>query len=392
MLGAGTALLEGGSRAHLQRRFSAHATDLHVQGNARWQDDPAAGWRNRARYLEYDGSSQYSDTGARVRPGQVALPPRSAGDLWIVLLGGSAMAGVGSAQTGEWLRMTGIGVHPIEDAIDGQLEALLQARLPGRTVRVFNHAVAWYTLTQCRALYRERLAVLRPDFVVALNGANEPSSLAPAETTGDVVRERWRTHPMNRFPIREARWLMSRSALAYAAGEFVFFRSGLVRTTRRTPREEAVVQRWMGEPRTARVAPPTAGESRAVAEFFATARAFRHDLAAAGTPHLLLVQPELSLRRVERLGVPERALYNYYLAERGGVQHTFMRRLHEAVEAEAGGGVLSLASLHDEEGWLLLDNCHLTREANRRIATRVADHICRSLAGCTPGPANIAVP
>lgn len=369
-------LLEGLCRVYVAVDLGPYGTSVSVQGNSRWEDDAVAGWRNRPRYLEFDRSAQYNERGLRVPAGHVAMPHKEPGELWVLLLGGSVMAGVGSAQTGEWLSLTGISTHPITDAIDGRLEAILRARLPGRRVRVFNGATAWYTLRQSRQLYR-RLRDIQPDWVVSLDGVNEPETLGPSQTTADIVADRWRKHPVNRFPMRQARFAMSRSAVTFLLGETLFFRTGLVRVPRNREQDREALARWRGVDKPFRHRDESPGTERAVSEFLRELIEFDEELTGAGQRHLLLIQPELSLRSASQLGPTERALRNYYASLNGGFDHVFLRAVHDRVREQLGGrdDVQSLASFHERPGWVFLDNCHLTSEANGWIAEVVADRI-----------------
>lgn len=372
-------ILEVSSRLVCKSRFAPYRTNISIQGNSRWAAEPALIWTNRPRYLEYDRSSQYNEHGMRVEPGEIELPPARADELRVFCLGGSTMAGVGSSQEGDWLKMTGLSSHPVADSIDGHLERILQDSFPGRNVRVYNAAVSGFALAQSHLMY-ERLKHLEPDWIISLDGVNEPTSLEPGETAQERLRIRWENHPVNRFPFRQARFLMSRSAFFFLAGELAFFRAGIIRNPGNTEQDPEVLAFWL---RKGAHQPPDragqddAGETRAVDAFFQQLEAFRRALLADGQKHLLLIQPHLSLRNPGKMTEIERGLYNYYTHTDLSSGERFIKTIHATLAARFphDGAVFSIRAAHEREGWFFLDYCHLTSEANRLIATELAERI-----------------
>lgn len=367
-------LAEIASRVVTHHRFARYETGIHVQGDSRWADDPTVFWTNRPYYLEYDVSAQYDELGLRVRPGEVHLPGKVAGELRVLLLGGSAIAGMGSNQDGDWLKITGVPTHPIPDAIDGLLEAELRRALPGRPVRVFNAAVASHALPQSMGRYRSLRDRLDPDWVISMDGANDPHSLGPGETVFEFLRQSWERHPIHRFPIRQARLAMRNSAAVFLAGEMLFFRSGLIRTPRNSRQDPDVLSRWLQSSAQAPTEPlPGEDVQRAVDEFVETLTAFDDLLTTDGRAHLLLVQPHLSWRNVEQLAGEERALWNYYFTV-SRQRDMFLRELQRRAQAlhRKRPAVVGMDGVHDWPGWVFVDYCHFSRDANRRIAAELA--------------------
>jgi hypothetical protein len=105
---------------------------------------------------------------------------------------------------------------------------------------------------------------------------------------------------------------------------------------------------------------------------------FHRDQEAAGQRHLLLVQPEVTARDPGRLTDPvERAVYNYTLHTRGGEGDPFMAALHRRAQAlhDHIPEVVSMAAVTAWPGWVFVDYCHFTADANRRIAEEIGRHI-----------------
>jgi hypothetical protein len=302
--------------------------------------------------------------------------------LRIFLLGGSAMAGVGSSQQGDWLKITGISTHPPSDSIDGFLAEMLQQSLGSKKVTVYNAAVASHALLQSHLTYR-KLKPLEPDWIVSMDGINDPPELGTSQTTWQSLETRWRRHPVNRIHFRIARGLMRNSAFAFLVGEHLFFRSGIIRTARNSGQQPEIFAKWLGQGNLGSppASDPSPEQQRAVDAFTSTLRDFHRELTADGVPHLLLVQPHLSLRDPSRLQGTELALSNYQISLGPGPATSFMRALHQRVlhEFMAVPEVLSLAPLHGSEESIFLDYCHLTKAANRYIAGLLAARILREL-------------
>jgi hypothetical protein len=360
--------------AHIvcQRRFTPYETGIAIQGDSRWIDDALVFWSNRPFYMEYDGSAQYDEMGTRVVPGRARLPRKQPGELRVLLLGGSAIAGMGSNQNGDWLKITGVPSHPVAEAIDGFLEADLARALPGRRVRVLNAAVASHALMQSRGRYQGLREAVQPDWVISMDGVNDPASLAAGETVEDLVRDSWRAHPIHRFPIRQARALMRNSALAFLAGEALFFRSGIIRTPRNARQDPAILERWTG----AALARPSSSPiqeqgTRAADAYLETLLEFDAELEKDGRRHLLLVQPHLSWRDPTRLGRVERAVWNYYFHSTP-TRSAFLGELHARARGLGRPSIVSMQALDGWPEWVFVDYCHFSAEANRRIAAELA--------------------
>lgn len=370
-------VLEIPARVACARRFGPAGTSVAVQGGSRWVAHPVLVWTHRPGYLLRDGTASFDEYGMRVPPGELRMPEKTEREFRVFLFGGSAMAGMGSNLNGDWIRLTGVGDHPRDRSIDGQLERILQEALPDRDVRVFNAATASHRLLQSR-LYYERVRHLEPDWVVSMDGVNDPHALAPDASQPDQLGQEWRDHPTQRFPIAQASWFMSRSAVLFLLGDWLYFDTNLLRHAYGTPQDPALVERWSTldpPPEIPDAVEDPAAHERAVLEFLRQLRLFDQALEADGRPHLLLVQPHLSLRDPERLGSPERSLWHYQMNETGWRRDAFLEEVHARVAAAAPRSIVPMDEVHRWPEWVFVDYCHFTAEANERIAREIAGEI-----------------
>jgi len=371
-------VLEIGSRSLCSHRFDPFSTNIAIQGNGRMSSDPETVWGNAPHYLEYDLTAQYNDFGMRVDPGDdLGIPAKGDNDFFVLLLGGSAMAGMGTVHKGEWMKITGIATGGREQSIDGFLETALQESMPGRTVRVFNAAVNCSTLLQSHLHYK-RLLHLDPDWVISMDGYNDPSSLGPEQTSRMWVENFWDNFHYFHFPYSTARFLMSRSAFFYVVSEALFYKAGIISNTHETQQDTKVFERWLNTiPPTLAPKPCNTSRQRAVDEYFKHIDAFRHDLTKNGQRNLLLIQPDVTARKPDRLKSVEKAVYNYTLHYTGGRPNEFLADLHRRAQlmTPVMPELISMSSVASWRTWVFVDYCHFTAQANRRIAQEICDHI-----------------
>jgi hypothetical protein len=116
---------------------------------------------------------------------------------------------------------------------------------------------------------------------------------------------------------------------------------------------------------------------RAVSQFLLTLGQFHKRLSDDRQQHVLLVQPHLRLRNVQRLTEVEQALFNYYTHVSQPSLDRFMQEIHLRISLEFADTwqVISTAAMHGWQDWVFLDYCHLTDQANQRIAWELAQTI-----------------
>ena len=374
------AAAEIAARILCHAKLHTYGSSFRIQGDSRLEEYRPTVWRNRPSYLAEDGRWQYNEHGFRVMPGEVRMPAKDDADFWVFLLGGSAMAGCGALHQSGWEKFTGIHWHPREDSIDGQLERLLRSALPDRKVRVFNAATPAWTVVNSRLCYENVIRQLKPDWVVSMDGVNDIGDFGSNERQ---LWAYWDSFPLNRWPYRQVRLLMRNSAALYLIGSAWLRHTGQLLGCYVKPDEE-FLNRWAREERKLPSSAPALSPSaeRAANEFLRNLAVFHRLLAADRQPHLLLVQPHLSLREPDRLGRMEKTLLSYYYwgdgkGPRPEGPDPFMSRVHRGVMEQYPDSpeVAALSALNAATNSIFIDTCHFTAEANELIARELAESI-----------------
>jgi lysophospholipase L1-like esterase len=153
-----THLIEQSWDEYLARQ--ARLSDLRAQqGMERGRSHPVFGWTYNPGFAIDD-----AELGIRLHINNHALrgeefpTQKPAGELRILCLGGSTTAGEEVAD---------------EATYPAQLQALLRARLPGRSIRVINGGVPSYAVKQSLDLYALSLRHLEADYVTIYHGIND---------------------------------------------------------------------------------------------------------------------------------------------------------------------------------------------------------------------------
>ena len=161
-----TSFALAGGLAELGLRLAGYAAlyDVYSKPELFWQHDPRLGWSlepgARGRYvgprpfpIEFDTTVEINSLGLR----GPELPRREAGELRVLFLGDSVVAGLEVEQ---------------QETFVALLEAQLQRRM-GRPLHVINAGVRGYGTDQSLLWYRERGRALAPDLVALVFSAND---------------------------------------------------------------------------------------------------------------------------------------------------------------------------------------------------------------------------
>lgn len=373
-------LVEGVFRIRFYFQYRDYSTSLSIQGNTIQQDDSLLVFRNRSFYLDYEKRYQHNAEGMRSKPGEVQLPEKKAGDYWVFLLGGSAMEGMGSNKDGEWLDITGKKDFPWNETIAWKLQEVLQQAMPDKKVRVFNAANSSFTLQQSYLRCKDLLSRYRADFVVSLDGQNNPETLAENQTVMDWSRADWAMRPTRYFPTSWILPLSTHSAAIYTLKQYNFHRREDRRTTRNA--EEGYPRRtyWSGQPLgKLTFSERTPAVDRAVNAYYEQLNRYDSLLTAKQIPHLLLLQPHLIFRDPAKLKDTEKAVWNYYCAAFNTAERNrFLLALREQfVPAgyENSKTVRILSAPDSLDIPVFTDYCHFTPEANQYLVQWIAEQI-----------------
>lgn len=359
--------------------YKNYHTSLYIQGNTLQVSDSALVFRNRPFYLDYYKRHQFNEEGMRVPPRQVHMPQKKPNDYWVFLFGGSAMEGTGSNKDGEWLDIAGVIDYKPEETIAGFLEKKLQEKMPSKNVRVFNAANSGFALWQSMERYKQLAGKYQMDWVISMDGENEPAVLKSGQTVEDHIRERWNESPIFDFPLNVVIPLTSHSAFINQLKQFLFHYRFANRLRENEKNNYPSRKKWSERPWGAiRFAPPAPDSERALKAFYEELRQFDSLLTANGHPHRLYIQPHLAFRDTARMNVMEKALFNYYAASYNDSTHnTFKRTIYNAANVLPPQARI-LSGLHDWDRQVFVDYCHFTLQANEHIAEIMANDILTS--------------
>ena len=357
-------------------QYKGYHTSLYIQGNTLQMDDSTLVFRNRPFYVDYYRFYQFNEEGIRELPGHEYMPQKKPDDFWVFVFGGSAMEGIGSNKDGEWLDITGVTDYKPNETIVAFLEKKLQEKMPSKKVKVFNAANSGFAVWQSMERYRQLSRKYQMDWVISMDGENEPAVLLPGESAQDYIRKRWEQTPVFHFPLNAVVPLTSHSAAINQMKQFLFHYRFANRLRKNKENNFPSRQTWGNKPLgKMRFAGVNAGNERALKIFFEQMAQFDSLLNANHHPHLLYIQPHLAFRDTAKMNVTERALYNYYAATyNDSVHNIFKKTVYESRGLLPQSSRL-LTSLHDWDQQLFVDYCHFTLQANERIAEIIAGDI-----------------
>lgn len=374
-------VLEGIARVGLYLYFSPYSTNHENQSYSYFAADSATIYGNRPFYLELNHQFQFNELGAKVLPKDVWMPQKKADDYWVFLFGGSSMAGMGANQYGgEWFDITGVLDHPVDETIGYYLEEYLSEKMPDKHVKVFNFAISGAGIYQSRQKYLQVIQQYQPDFVISMDGMNEPCELAPEQTSKAYFENEWKKHPANNEPLVSNFKKMRFSALYWCASKWLYH------TRESNKREERLSQLHQNQTKWLDTNPSpiprkeidSTAVIRAVNIYEEQSLLFHEALKENNHQGLLFVQPYLAFRDTISLNPTEKALYHYYLQEKWDHERVFF--FQEAYQRlKLNDLAIPLTQLHHYSEPLFVDYCHFTNEANKHIAELFGKHLIKAL-------------
>ena len=342
-------------------QYGGYHTSVYVQGNTLQVSDSLLVFKNRPFYLDYHKRYQFNQEGMRVNAGDVLMPKKGPNDYWVFLFGGSAMEGAGSNKDGEWLDITGVEDHTPDKTIAHYLQEYLQQHMPAKKVTVFNAANSGYSILQSMRRYEELSAKYKIDYVVSMDGENEPAKLEPGQTVEAFIRKRWDSSALFKFPLNVIVPLTSHSAFLNKIKQLNFHVRHEKRMKNNIEQGFPARLKWLK----AISVPLKYNDSiigPAIDSFYKEFRAFDSLLKSKGQPHKLYVQPHLTLR--DPLTERERELLNYYTVNYNDpYQNSFKRKLR------------TLFPQNNIDAKEFVDYCHFTEETNKYIAHTIGAEI-----------------
>jgi hypothetical protein len=371
-------LAEGLGRFVFFLKFRGLGTSVYVQGSPIQEADSASVYNNRAFYVDFEKRFQYNELGMKSACGDYRMPVKKAGDLWVLLLGGSAMEGMGSNKDGAWFDMTNIADHPYDETIAFYLQEMLTRKCPGKRVRVFNAAVSGFTLEQGISKYRKLSKQFDFDWVISMDGVNECDTLEAVDPEAEAAYSRayWASMPFHNFPLSWIVPITQHSAFFNLLKQTFYG----VRMRARIRRNEvggfALRATWAARAALPLMVDPGDERVRRSADvFLREEREFAGSLDGEGKHYLLLVQPYLAFRDSVVSGPEETALDHYWREKMNdGYEYAFLKQVYES--ANTGNlHIQTMLGVGKWPGWVFVDYCHFTKAANERIAGELADFI-----------------
>lgn len=373
-------VLESAFRIYSWSEMKNFHSSVYIQGNTIQMDDSVLVFRNRPFYLDYDRRFQYNEKGMRSQPGEVWMPKKDSGDYWVFLFGASSVEGMGSNKDGEWLDITGVTDYRYNENIAFYLQQYLQEKMPDKKVRVFNAANTSYTIEQSYLRYLQLATQYKMDWVVSMDGQNNPPVLSPGISVLDEVKTDWHQNPSKKFPLKLVITLTSHSAFINTFKQFLFHSKQSARRTNNLKNNFPRRGYWIkNNSPSLQFKKPDDSTRLAVELFYRQLLQFDSSLTARNQKHLLLVQPHLIFRDSLLMNETEKALLNYYrYAYNNSSANTFLKQLREEFSNKVGSSNTSVQLLNQADtlsSQVFVDYCHFTLTANRFIAHHIMQHI-----------------
>ena len=353
-------------------------TNNYIQGSPLQTADHSQVFINQPFYVDYHHKYQHNEWGMKSAPGDVFIPQKTPDDFWVLLTGASAMEGMGSNRNGEWLDITGIEDHAYNQNIAYYLQTMLQKSMPDKRVRVLNGATSAYTIYQSYQRYLLLSDKFQPDWVISMDGMNDPSELAPDQTTESYTREEWSGNPQFHAPLKYIIPLTRYSALINTIKQKLFHFKEDGRMVYNQKKDFPKRIQWLNTP-----APPmkwavkTRGIEKGIHCFSSWLIRYDSLLTARHQPHLLLLQPHMSMRDTANLQPIEMAVNHYYrVTFQDSVKHTYLKALYNQFAADSlHPHIVTMESVHHWPIWVFVDYCHFSDAATQKIAGEIFNYI-----------------
>jgi hypothetical protein len=356
-------------------KFKGLHTSVYIQGSPLLVDDSFTVYNNRAFYVDYEKRFQYNELGMKTRPGDFKMPEKTPDDLWVLLLGASAMEGMGSNKNGKWFDITNVADHPHDETIAAFLESALQKNYPAKKVKVFNAGVSAYTLNQSMKRYKALSTHYDFDWVISMDGVNEPAELEEHENMQSYNIKQWAAKPADRYPLNLIIPITQHSAFLNLLKQKLFYIKQNARISGNKINNFPEREFWLKQSADT-IQPIVTGKkvNKVLTIFLSELLAFEQTLKQDGKNYLLLVQPHLAFREENRFSTEEKALNNYYRTEHNdNAKFTFLKMAYDTVNAwsDENYHIQTMTGINKWQGWTFVDYCHFTSQANKRIAAEL---------------------
>lgn len=371
-------LLEVTGRVAFFFKFRNVDTSLSVQGNALQKDDAQLIFRNRPFYTDYGFGFQNNEEGFKSQPGDTKMPVKTAGDYWVFLFGASAMEGMGSNKDGAWLDITGVRDRSYETSIAFLLQQQLQKKMPEKRVRVFSAANSGFTVFQSQLQYQRLKTIYAMDFVISMDGVNEPLIENSSASVKELIQTNWDTAPVHHAPLRYIIPFTKNSALVYWMKQGLFEAKMNARLRKAREKDYPLRKEWLNQKGTTAWADSDAAIPRSTLDSFSHyLQAFDRQLTVDKIPHFLFIQPHLILKQPDLLTDTEKALLYYYQSSNtnNAYFNTYLKKMHNYADTVSSKTIVSLGFMHNNRFETFVDYCHFSSQANQQLAGFFAEQI-----------------
>jgi hypothetical protein len=202
--------------------------------------------------------------------------------------------------------------------------------------------------------------------------------LAADETTAAYCLKDWNENPQFHYPLRLIIPLTRHSALVNAIKQKLFHLKENYRLRKNRNNNFPKRKYWASA-----TAPPIkyAGISN---DLTRGANSFRdwiikYDsaLISVRQNHLLLIQPQMCFRDTSVLEEAEKAVNNYYRAVfQDSVKQKYLALVYDFfLKDTLYKSIVPMNSVHFWRGWVFVDYCHFTKEAEEKIAGEIFNYI-----------------
>ena len=351
---------------------------VSIQGSPLQIPDDSLIFKNSPFYLDYNNRFQNNEEGMRSQPGDEFIPQKTSNDFWVLLTGASAIEGMGSNRNGNWLEITGVDDHPYNKCISFYLEKKLQAQMPDKKVKVFNAAFSASCLYQSYMRYIQLEKKIQPDWVISMDGQNDPGTLAAGESSIDYIKNEWKKNPQFHYPLKAIIAITSHSAFFNFLKQKLFhFKEG-IRMNKMLKQDFPLRKKW-ADSNVVSIQPFIANENviRAVDSFSYWLLKYDAALTSAHRKHLLLLQPHMAFRDTSNLSLTEKAANHYYRATfQDNNKQAFLNEIYKRFSTDTlHHDIVPMLSVHHWPGWVFVDYCHFSDEATGKIAAEMAQYI-----------------
>jgi hypothetical protein len=359
--------------------YNKYDTSLSIQGNSLQMADDTLVFRNRPCYLDKKKSYQFNSEGFKSAAGEVQMPEKGPGDFWVFLFGASAMEGMGSNKDGEWLDITGVRDYSYAESPVFQLQQHLQLKMPNRKVRVFCAANSGFSVYQSMLQYQRLKKKYKIDWVISLDGVNEPLMGQPGTSLRSYIESSWKDYPIFKSPVKYIIPVTRRSAFINAIKQSLFEAKMDKRLDKAKDKNYPARIKWLSA-NAGQLIYDTASPviAASVDTFFYYMNAFDRELIQDKVPHLLFVQPHLAMRDTIKSSGTEKALFNYFksTSHNNAAANGYIKQIHaRALELDTAGSIQSLSFMHSNTFETFVDYCHFSDEAIKQLSIFFADRI-----------------